>query len=263
MKSILAFIFVVGFGVGFGVLGAQGAAPLPVECTVLSPNGETVAGAEVKFILRPNYNQEAEKDEILATGSTDAAGVFRMTLPDRALEAIKYGTVLASKTGVGIGGVAAAFVRPDGKQMKLSVKLFPAAECRVRLLRPDGSPAAGVTLRVDQCTMPEDSRGYMYTASYLLPNLPEIGWQGITQIPGSWTTENQTTVVMESLSTYDIWMLHDKVPDSPGLRPGKRIGTGTTLDIIRLPVKTEIPVHVISTRTVFINQTVSVIVNPF
>jgi len=90
-----------------------------------------------------------------------------------------------------------------------------------------------------------------------------IGWQGITQIPGSWTTENQTTVVMESLSTYDIWMLHDKVPDSPGLRPGKRIRTGTTLDIIRLPVKAEIPVHVISTWTVFINQTVSVIVNPF
>jgi hypothetical protein len=180
MKSIFAFIFVVGFG----VLGAQGAAPLPVECTVLSPKGETVAGAEVKFILRPNYNQEAEKDEILATGSTDAAGVFRMTPPDRALEAIKYGTVLASKTGVGIGGVAAAFVRPDGKQMKLSVKLFPAAECRVRLLRPDGSPAAGVKLRVDQCTMPEDSRGYMYTASYLLPNLPEIGWQGITDYEG-------------------------------------------------------------------------------
>lgn len=183
MKYIFGFM-VVAFCAG--ALHAQNITPLQIECAVLSPQGSPVEDAKVQILLRPNYSQDAETDELLASGSTDAAGVFRVTLPGRAKDTMNYGTVIASKQGVGVGGEGSVYVqRAEGPgPVKVTVKLAPAAECRVRLLKPDGSPAAGVKLRVDQCTMPRDSRGFMFDISYSVPDLPEIGWHGVTDAEG-------------------------------------------------------------------------------
>lgn len=184
MKYIFGFMVVAAFCTG--ALHAQDITPVQIECAVLSPQGGPVAGAAVKVLLRHGYGHDAEKDEILASGSTDADGVFRVTVNGRPNDTMTFGTVIASKEGVGVGGEGSVYVRrAEGPgPVKVTVKLAPAAECRVRLMKPDGSPAAGVKLRVDQCTMPRDSRGFMFDISYSLPDLPEIGWHGVTDAEG-------------------------------------------------------------------------------
>lgn len=169
-----------------GSLRAQTVVPLKVECTVLSHDGAPVDAARVLIMVRPNFNQEAEKDQMLATGFTDAKGVLLTPLSGWVKETMLYGTVIASKKGVGVAGTTIVYARPrsDAEPIKVTLKLLPTAECRVRLLKPDGSPATGVKVRVDQCTMPMAPRGFMYTERYLVPDLPETEWHGITDAAG-------------------------------------------------------------------------------
>lgn len=184
MKSFL--FFMLALGLSFRALVAQDGTPVRVACTVLSWKDEPVEGAEVKLMLRPNFNQDTEKGEMLATGLTDAAGIFRVSLPTRGKDMMNYGAVLASKPGAGVGGSSAFYImaKESKDEIQLSVKLHPPAECHVRLLKQDGSPAAGVRLWVDQCTMPDDERGFMFKNMYVLPDLAEVGWHGITDKEG-------------------------------------------------------------------------------
>jgi 5-hydroxyisourate hydrolase-like protein (transthyretin family)/thiol-disulfide isomerase/thioredoxin len=155
---------------------------------VTAPDGKPVEGAEVLVMLHSSYNLEAQQDEILATGKTDADGRLKVTVPHRPGSGQRYGTVLARKKGVGVTGMLAVLFTAAGQEAeatrKVSLRLFPLAECRLHLLKPDGSPAAGVQVQVSDIAMPQDTRGFMFTPMYSVPHLPEVGWEARTDAEG-------------------------------------------------------------------------------
>lgn len=160
-----------------------------VDFEVLSPEGQPVAGAEVLVMQRPNFNQEAKEDLLLASGESGADGRFHVSLSPGSEGLPRFGSIIVRKKGVGVAGFSRVLVHAEKPDQPPSpaqppVKLVPEAECRVQLFKPDGSPAAGVHVWVDQCTMPEDPRGFMFTLHYLVPRLPELGWEGTTDAEG-------------------------------------------------------------------------------
>ena len=161
---------------------------MDLVCEVTAPDGKPVEGAEVLVMLHSSYNLEAQQDEIVATGKTAVDGRLKVTVPHRTGSGQRYGTVLARKKDVGVTGTQTMLFTAPGQQSeatrKVSLRLFPLAECRLRLLKPDGSPAAGVQVWASDIAMPQDTRGFMFTPMYSVPHLPQIGWEARTDAEG-------------------------------------------------------------------------------
>jgi thiol-disulfide isomerase/thioredoxin len=158
------------------------------QCTVLTPDGKPAPGARVWIACSPGfYTGDGAQDRLLASGRSDAQGQFHAAVewPDDVEH--RYGTIIASLPDASLVGGASFSSRGRGLAAPVAsaqVKLSPTAECRMRLLKPDGSPAKGVKVWVESCTMPGDKPGFMYINAFEPPRLREVGWEATTDAEG-------------------------------------------------------------------------------
>ena len=114
---------------------------VPLAGTVVDAAGRPVAGATVWL---GDTIATRQGPEVLATAETDAQGRFRL---ERAEELAGRGVMWSPTLWAYKPGARVAFVEfkrnVPGPDEPVRLALGPPASTRVRVLKPDGTPAAG------------------------------------------------------------------------------------------------------------------------
>jgi protocatechuate 3,4-dioxygenase beta subunit len=127
-------------------------APAPSRMTVvgrvLDPAGQPVQGVPVDILGRPRRmlpgtDEKFERPVLLARGSTDADGRFRLDAAQTS--SVRFFNVCALAAAPELGWVD---LNPDAVQPAAEIRLKPEQVVRGRLVDLNGRPAAGVELRV-------------------------------------------------------------------------------------------------------------------
>jgi RNA polymerase sigma factor (sigma-70 family) len=132
---------------------------MTVAGRVLDPDGRPIAGAVVDVITRfrtPRVSAREEDDQgltLLGQGRSDGDGRFRLDAPRTAAARVYRVYALAAAPGYGLGW---AELNPDAEQSAADVRLFPEQAVLARLVDVNGSPAAGVEVRVLGMGQPGD-----------------------------------------------------------------------------------------------------------
>jgi RNA polymerase sigma factor (sigma-70 family) len=121
-------------------------ASIEVAGVVLSPDGKPVAKARLyrEHALKRTPENTADS-EMLAVGTTDGEGRFRVKLPRPAGRSGDSLTLLAAADGFGLTWVE---LSRDEKSGDVTLRLVKDTGVRGRLITTEGKPVAGVTVQV-------------------------------------------------------------------------------------------------------------------
>jgi len=121
------------------------------ECVVLSPEGQPLAGAEVFVCVDdPAYYHLAAP--LIASGKTDEAGRFRSSIQAKPEWKFLSCSVIANAGGILTGFERIAGQAPWQTMASGKITLQPTHGLKMRILRPDGSPAEGLAMWVGGCS---------------------------------------------------------------------------------------------------------------
>lgn len=128
-------------------LFAPQANALLVHGAVVGPDDAPTVGARVVALREDPTRTHVADVTPLAEGSTDSAGRFTLSLP------VSPPSFRVIATADGFAPAMRTAIGPHDSSMAIaSLRLLPAARVTGQIFLPDGSPAAGATLRVDDET---------------------------------------------------------------------------------------------------------------
>lgn len=151
-----------------------------VEGRVVTPEGLGIANAEVAVTTD---GREGSAVTVLAAGTSDVAGNYRIPVPAKLLESREIVGLWARADGYVAQRDNYVRVIKNLAEEKTQVKLFPASETTVALLDKDRKPVQGATIFLSRVHVEE---GIAYT--FPEPWLKEYG--GTTNAEGRITVRN-------------------------------------------------------------------------
>ncbi|TDU73117.1 thiol-disulfide isomerase/thioredoxin [Prosthecobacter fusiformis] len=181
--------FAALLGLSVVVLGAA-TEPGPVmrevefDCAVVSAAGVPSVDSLV-YVCHPNSGDHYLNELVVAQGKTDEQGRFRAWLKAPVHWTVRPFTVVAIAKNLesGFSHTTIHFSEPKKNASAVSIRLRETEDCRVRLLKPDGAPAAGVNVWVDLCSLPEKNAAG-FPDSFTVPRLPGSPWSTMTDEDG-------------------------------------------------------------------------------
>jgi len=143
--------------------------------TVLMPDGEPAAGAEV-FVFWFFSNADGEVDQVEAETTTAEDGIFELTVEGQG-DSIRSWPVGAMLEGYGLGWTA---TEPD-RLHDLTIRLHEGTTVAGRVVDPTGQPVEGATVMVQEVGGDEDSSDSIYPPQRLAS---ETDADGRYEFPG-------------------------------------------------------------------------------
>ncbi len=180
--SLLFFLFVAFFTITSA--GDEEKNQTLLQCKVVDGDGKPVAGAEV-FVCRPSVTTALP---IIASGRTDQEGTFSSALKTPyTSDFYTQVVVMAGDAGVGVGRIQTG-VRAEAAEPKRIV-LQPSVDFKARIVRPDGSPAAGLEVWVGSFSLPRTDNG-SFALFGEVERLPGGYWKTVTDNDGKCVIAN-------------------------------------------------------------------------
>ncbi len=158
--------------------------PLSWVCSVSSAEGKPVAGAEVYVCCPPNRELILEQP-IIAHGRTDESGMLKLSLSvPRTSWGLRAEVLAVSETaGVGVGSIFQSEQQDKTAPHQTAITLLPAAAFKVRILKPAGSPAAGLEVWVGSYVLHQSETSPSPVFGDMT-RLPGKRWQATTDSEG-------------------------------------------------------------------------------
>lgn len=128
------------------LLATDGAAKLvQIDCEVVRADGKPAADVGIYVSCT---NPRAIEDPVLATGHTDANGIFHSQC-DKLGDGNVFGVqVLAVAPDKQVGMALVNLITSTGQPHAIKITLGPSADANVRILQPDGQPVANLEVWV-------------------------------------------------------------------------------------------------------------------
>lgn len=179
MKCLYASIMVISLLFGSGTKGADEMGR--VACEVVLEDGKPAAGARVYICCVPD-RQRILEEPLVAQGTTNEKGLFETEQKLTSHLPLFYGSVLAVSADGKAGGGQIVCVKGEAAK-PLRLVLQPTTTFKARILRPDGSPAAGLKVWISKC----DHAGAPDVANPVnvaMSLLPDGVWSAVTDAEG-------------------------------------------------------------------------------
>jgi len=184
-----------------------------VAGTVMIPDDKPAVGARVMWIT----GEANDKNPLIAT--TDDQGRFHFDGKSAWGKKLASGTVMVQAEGYAMTGGRVDFAADMMHPPPIAVTLAPASEAHVKLIDPQGKPAAGVALRIrsyykdrDLVSIPEGQTGSQRVlsvadGSVTLPGLPQ-GWTAVISVDDPKFSQlrdpfNQLTVASAAITEWE------------------------------------------------------------
>ncbi len=159
---------------------AEAAKPVPIECEVMRADGKPAADVEVYVSCT---NPRAIENPLLATGRTDAHGRFHSQCERLGVGEIFGAQVLAVAPDKQVGTALVPLITPTGQSTVIKITLGPSADAKVRVLQPDGEPAANLEVWVTDYSG-KPMRGERFPRFGNISKLPGDLWKATTDKDG-------------------------------------------------------------------------------
>ncbi len=158
----------------------EAAKPVPIDCEVIRADG--TPAADVKIYISCT-NPRAIENPILASGHTDAHGRFHSQC-ERLGDGKVFGAqVLAVAPDKQVGMAQVNLINTAGQPRGIKITLGPSADAKVKVMQPDGQPAANLEVWVTDYSG-KPVRGERFPRFGSISKLPGDLWKATTDQDG-------------------------------------------------------------------------------
>ena len=156
---------------------------IPLECKVVTTDEHPVEGATI-FVGAVDSNRWVPGQPLITTGMSDAAGRFATSfpIPGHLDDFVARFLAVHPKLGVGIGNIY--WTTQPSSDTSTTIRLLESGTLRVRILRPDGSPAAGLEVWVTSLGLRVKEGGRFTAGHGEMIKLPGNLWKATTDSEG-------------------------------------------------------------------------------
>ena len=158
----------------------ESAKPVPIDCEVISADGKPAADVQVYVSCT---NPRAIENPILASGHTDAHGRFHGQCERLGDGKVLGAQVLAVAPDKQVGTALVNLITSNGLPHAIKITLGPSANAKVRVLQPDGQPAANLEVWVADFSG-KPVRGERFPRFGSISKLPGDLWKATTDQDG-------------------------------------------------------------------------------
>jgi len=159
---------------------AEAAKAVSIDCEVLRADGKPAADVEVYVSCT---NPRAITNPILASGRTDSHGKFHSQCKRLGDGEVFGAQVLAVAPDKEVGTALVSLINPTGQSTPIKITLVPSADAKVKILQPDGQPAANLEVWVTGYSG-KHVRGEKFPRFGNISKLPGDLWKATTDKDG-------------------------------------------------------------------------------